>query len=122
MAIDPYIGYGGAEADRDLFKARVSGFRNMNHLQMTSGEAARSGRVVEASLVFIDAVHDYANALFDGWTWGGKLVSGGLLAFHDTDSLSFAGVQKAVWDLLHLPGGTFSLFLHVNGLVVLKRA
>lgn len=121
MAIDPYIGYGGAESDFIQMQQKIAHLPNVRHLRMTSGEAARQGHVEIASFVFVDAVHDYVNARFDGYTWGNKLSPGGLIAFHDTDSLIFAGVQRAVWELLNDPANHYSLFAHVEGLVVLKR-
>ncbi len=121
VAVDPYIGYGGAESDCQMMKQRVSQLKNVRHLRMTSGEAARLGHVEQISFVFVDAVHDYVNARFDGFTWGNKLSLGGLIAFHDTDSIGFAGVQRAVWEMLNHKSRYWSLFAHVNGLVVLKR-
>lgn len=120
VAVDPYIGYGGAQSDFEKMQQRVGCLPHVRHLRMTSGEAAASREVKKVSMVFIDAVHDYANVSFDGFAWGGKLVKGGLLAFHDTDNIGFAGVQRAVWELLH-ESGKYTLFAHVDGLVVLQR-
>ena len=121
IAVDPYIGYGGADSDFEQMKQRVSGFTNVTHLRMTSGEASRNLSGKEASFVFVDAVHDYVNALFDGAAWGGKLTSGGLIAFHDTDSEGFAGVQRAVWEMLNNKLSGYALYAHVEGLVVLRK-
>ena len=123
FAVDPYMGYGGAESDLELMKQRVAPLKNVRHLRMTSGEARSQHDlwVDGASFIFVDAVHDYVNARFDGHVWGGLLNSGGLMAFHDTDSKAFAGVQRAVWELLNQASGPYKLFAHVNGLVVVQR-
>lgn len=120
-AVDPYIGYGGAESDFEKMRQRTGFLPHLRHLRMTSGGAASASHVERASLVFIDAVHDYVNASFDGHVWGRKLVRGGLLAFHDTDSPGFPGVQRAVWELLHQSPAEYALHAHVDGLVVLQR-
>lgn len=121
VAVDPYIGYGGAESDFEKMRQRTGNVPHLRHLRMTSGAAAAGRHVERASFVFIDAVHDYVNASFDAHVWGDKLVPGGLLAFHDTDSTGFPGVQRAVWELLHRPSAGYVLHAHVDGLVVLKR-
>lgn len=121
VAVDPYIGYGGAAGDFQIMQKRITGLTHVRHLRMTSGQAADGGHVSQASFVFVDAVHDYVNALFDGSVWGRKLLRGGLLAFHDTDCPGFAGVQRAVWELLQQPKPEYTLFAHVDGLIVLKK-
>jgi predicted O-methyltransferase YrrM len=90
-AVDPYIGYGGWEADLDQFNARVGVLSNVIQLRLTSGRALQhlSGRAL--SLVFIDAVHDYSNSWFDFKGWSTLLQSGGIIALHDVDD--FHGVN-----------------------------
>lgn len=123
FAVDPYMGYGGAEFDLGLMKQRVALLQNVRHLRMTSGEARGRHELWRdgASFIFVDAVHDYMNARFDGHVWGDLLNSGGLIAFHDTDSKGFAGVQRAVWELLNQPFSPYKLFAHVDGLAVLQK-
>lgn len=121
IIVDPYIGYGGAETDLHSMQKRTEGLINISHLRMTSGEAGRNGGIEQISFAFIDAVHDYVNATFDGRMWAEKLVQGGLIAFHDTDSERFGGVQAAVWRMIHANELNLELFAHVEGVVVLIK-
>ena len=120
-AIDPYIGYGGAEGDMEMFRSRTHGMPMVKHLRMTSGQAATHPGLEALSFCFIDAVHDYVNVRFDGAVWGERIVKGGLLAFHDTDEIGFAGVRRAVWEQLNAQNSPWILWSHVQGLVVLQR-
>jgi predicted O-methyltransferase YrrM len=117
FAVDPYIGYGGAENDQRLFMKRIGHLPNVKHLRLTSGEAARTWSASDVSLVFIDAVHDYVNTSFDIDMWGQKLVPGGLMALHDTDNPLFPGTRRAAFAALK----TMDLWAHVNDLVILKK-
>jgi len=117
FAIDPYIGYGGAEDDKLAFQKRVGHLPNVKHLRLTSGEAARTWNHGDAGFVFIDAVHDYVNTRFDINAWGQKLVSGGLMALHDTDNPRFPGTRKAASEAFK----TMDLWAHINDLVILKK-
>lgn len=121
IAVDPYVGYGGSESDLRLMNERVNHLANVRHLRMTSGDAMHPGVVDGVSFVFIDAVHDYVNALFDGYGWGERLSAGGVIAFHDADSRIFAGVQRAIWELLNWTPHKYTVFAHINGLVALRR-
>lgn len=121
VIVDPYAGYGGAESDLQKMQERISKLPNVTHHRMTSGEAARSGSVTTISFAFIDAVHDYVNVIFDGTIWARKLVPGGLIAFHDTDSRISSGARAAVWKLIHNSTSGLELFAHVEGLVVLRK-
>lgn len=62
-------------------------------LRMTSAEAVQ--RVEQADLVFIDAGHDYPNALADIQLWWPKVRVGGFLTGHDYQH-KFPGVMRAV--------------------------
>jgi predicted O-methyltransferase YrrM len=117
FAIDPYIGYGGAEDDRKVFQQRVANLPNVSHLHCTSGEAARTWNCGNIGFVFIDAVHDYANTSYDIHVWEKALVSGGLMALHDTDNVHFPGTRKAAKLALR----TMDLWTHINDLVILKK-
>ncbi|HAO78235.1 MAG TPA: hypothetical protein DCQ92_04500 [Verrucomicrobia subdivision 3 bacterium] len=120
FAVDPYIGYGGAETDMVAMLKRIQRLNNVQHLRLTSGEAIQQVRVTPLSFVFVDAVHDYVNAHFDGVSWGKLICPQGMLAFHDTDSRHFPGVQRVVWNLLKKKDD-YELFGHVHGLVVLRK-
>lgn len=122
FAVDPYAGYGGAEDDYLAFRERTRGLKNVSHHRETSGQASANPSLTTVSFAFIDAVHDYVNAKFDGVTWSRKLVQNGMIAFHDTDSSCFPGVARAVWELLNDSDGSLLLHFHVPGLVILRRA
>jgi hypothetical protein len=98
VAVDPYSGYGGAEAEREQFSRRVAGLDNVVLEATTSGEAARQWRHGPVSFLFIDAVHDYVNTAFDIAVWSPLLVPGGILALHDTDQEAFAGTRRAAFE------------------------
>jgi predicted O-methyltransferase YrrM len=117
VAVDPYIGYGGAEVDREAFLKRVGNFINVKHLRLTSGEAARTWSHGTVSFVFIDAVHDYVNTRYDIKAWRDKLMSGGLMALHDTDNPQFPGTRKAASAALK----NMDLWAHINDLVILRK-
>lgn len=84
-AVDPYIGYGGWESDLAIFKERVQYQPNIYHFPLTSGAAFRQLQNQSCSLVFVDAVHDFANTWFDFFAWSSIIKSGGLIAMHDVD-------------------------------------
>jgi hypothetical protein len=98
VAVDPYSGYGGAEAEFDHFRRRVAGLGNVVLERKTSGAAAGAWRHGPASFLFIDAVHDYVNTAFDIATWSPLLIPGGILALHDTDQEIFAGTRRAAFE------------------------
>ena len=104
VAVDPYIGYGGADEDLAIFRRRTTPIANIEHWKMTSGEGARKMTGTSPSLAFVDAVHDYVNTLFDGCVWGEQLAVQGCLAFHDTDDPAFPGTRRAVWELSQAGG------------------
>ncbi|MEO6809196.1 MAG: class I SAM-dependent methyltransferase [Isosphaeraceae bacterium] len=115
VAVDPYIGYGGAEAEFVRFQENTAGLSNVVHERTTSGAAARGWQHGPASLIFIDAVHDYANTAFDIETWSAHLAPGGILALHDTDQLCFAGTRRAAFEAL----GRSTLLAHPENLTLL---
>lgn len=120
FAVDPYIGYGGAETDRVGMLKRIERFKNVQHLRLTSGEALLEIGGTQLSFVFVDAVHDYVNARFDGVSWGRLICPRGVIAFHDADARQFPGVQRVVWNLLR-EKDNYELFGHVHGLVMLRK-
>jgi predicted O-methyltransferase YrrM len=91
-AVDPFIGYGGAEDDFEIFRKRTSNLSNVHHLRKTSGEAFQEMAEVNASLVFIDAIHDVSNSWFDVLSWSKIVLPGGMLAMHDVDDHSGSGL------------------------------
>ncbi len=118
VAVDPYSGYGGAEEDLAQFLRRVDGLDNVVLERATSGAAARAWRHGPASLLFIDAVHDYVNTAFDIATWSPLLVPGGILALHDTDQEIFAGTRRAAFEALCEE--RFELLAHPANLTLLR--
>jgi predicted O-methyltransferase YrrM len=118
FAVDPYIGYGGAEEEYGRFKLRIAGLRNVTHLKMTSGEAARAWNRGPISLVFIDAVHDYVNARYDISVWSDLVVTGGIIALHDTDDPRFPGSRRAAFEAAK----RFHIWAHPPGMVLLRKS
>ena len=116
IAVDPYKGYGGAEEDFARFREKVQGLGNVIHEQTTSGDAARNWWHGPASLVFIDAVHDYDNTSFDIESWLPKIVPGGILALHDVDQAIFPGTRRAAFELL----GRLELVAHPENLALFR--
>jgi predicted O-methyltransferase YrrM len=114
VAVDPYIGHGGAEAEYRQFLDRAGRLGNVVHERKTSGEAVRTWTHGPVSFVFIDAVHDYMNTSFDLEAWSVLLVPGGVLALHDTDQEGFAGTRKAAFEAL----GRFELLAHPSNLTL----
>jgi predicted O-methyltransferase YrrM len=100
IAVDPYDGYGGAEADLAQFRSRVVGLGNVIHEKRPSGDASRKWAHGPPGLVFIDAVHDYVNTSFDVSAWLPKVRPGGILALHDVDQAVYAGTRRAAFELL----------------------
>ena len=116
VAVDPYSGYGGAEAEFAHFRRQVEGLDNVILERTTSGAATRDWRHGPASLLFIDAVHDYVNTSFDIATWSPLLVPGGILALHDTDQEIFAGTRRAAFEAHRLK--RFELLAHPSNLTL----
>jgi predicted O-methyltransferase YrrM len=119
VAIDPFIGYGGNLEDFAAFRANTAGLSTLTHRRVTSGEGAAhwtDGRTI--SLIFIDAVHDYANTRFDIANWMPLLAPGGIIALHDVDLPEWAGTRRAAAELLP----RCSLFAHVENLVLFQVA
>lgn len=119
VGVDPFIGWGGAEADYRMFSRRISEVENVRHKRCTSGEAARNWDCGPVGFVFIDAVHDYWNTKHDIYTWKQHLASDGLLAAHDTDSFEFAGTRRAVYE--EATSSSFTLYAHLEDLTILQK-
>ncbi|GAH71940.1 unnamed protein product [marine sediment metagenome] len=106
-AIDPHIGvfehrkiYGEAGTFpgfmRNIKKAKVDDV--VIPIVKTSEEAARNF-TEPVELVFIDGVHEYKFVSLDFELWFPKLVSGGIIAFHD--AIGFPGPRRVVTENLH---------------------
>jgi hypothetical protein len=118
LVIDPYIGYGAWEEDMEIMVNRTRNLSNYRHIRLTSGAAAKELRTI--SFCFVDAVHDYANTIFDGFTYGDKVVKGGVIAFHDTDNPKFSGTRRAVFEIAKSHLG-FEILFHAQDIVVLRK-
>lgn len=120
IGVDPFIGYGGFEDDYNAFRARTKNFDNVQHIQKTSGEAARLWEKQNISFLFIDAVHDYVNTQFDLSTWIQFTVPGSFIALHDTDLKNFAGTRKAAHEALLVNKYNLDLYCHVDNLIIFR--
>ena len=119
VAVDPFLGgYGATNMDYDTFKRRIQGIANLVHVRSTSGAAAAGWNHGPASLIFIDAVHDYANVSFDISVWWPKLIVGGIMAFHDTDDANFPGTRRAVHELFARGA---ELYAHPHNITLLRK-
>ncbi len=99
-AVDPFIGYGGSQRDEQIFQNRILQHPNISHLRLTSGEAVARPECQRVSLVFIDAVNDYANFWFNCNVWMQRVQPGGFLAVNQVDEWS--GPNLACRRLLRL--------------------
>lgn len=68
-------------------------------LRGESVEMAKEVPDKSLSLVYIDADHSYAGVISDVRAWRSKLLSGGVMAFHDYENSAY-GVKMAVQDSL----------------------
>lgn len=116
-AVDPFQGYGGVDDDFSIFRENTVDLSNVEHLRMTSGAAAKNFSDPVA-FVFVDAVHDYVNTIFDVCAWSANLSVGGLLAMHDVDNPRYAGTHVAAWQMSR----RFQLVCHIPGLVILCKS
>lgn len=91
VAVDPFIGYGGADNDFKVFKSNTDDLKNVTHKRTTSGEALKDFADDTVSMVFVDAVHDVSNSWFDCVSWSRKIKVGGILAMHDVDDHAGSG-------------------------------
>lgn len=117
VAVDPYIGYGGREVDLAVFRDNTATLPQVTHVRETSGRGRSAwphGRSV--SLLYIDAVNDYANRRFDIAAWRPLVVSGGIIAVPDVDQPGRAGLRRAAVELARL----CPLFIHVENLAAFR--
>jgi predicted O-methyltransferase YrrM len=116
IAVDPFIGYGGSAEDYAVFQRNTCDLANLIHVAKTSGQAVANWTLGAISLLFIDAVHDWANTRFDLHAWSKYVGDGGLVVLHDTDSRHWAGTRKAAFEFARSCG----LFAHTEGLAILR--
>ena len=94
ISVDTFQGdpEAGIEDVFDEFKSNI-GTRAISYNKLESVKAATEFTDGELDGVFIDAAHDYQNALADIKAWLPKVKEGGFFGGHDADS---EGVQKAL--------------------------
>lgn len=118
VAVDPFGGRGSVASDFDTFKKNIAPYPHVTHIRKTSGAAAKEWSHGPASLIFQDGVHDYANTSFDISAWWPILSVGGIMAFHDTDQMRFAGTRRAVYELVQSGG---ELFAHTDNITLVRK-
>jgi predicted O-methyltransferase YrrM len=116
-AVDPFMEYGGSEADFEHFRAKTGALANVTHIRKTSGEAAMDFLDGSLSMVFIDGVHDFSNSWFDFVSWSRKVASGGLVALHDVDE--HEGVTLTCSKIISDPA--FSIFAYCPNLIIFEK-
>lgn len=97
---ETYQGWDFVKIEQEYY-ANVRPYRDrVTHLRKSSAEAVD---LVDGGqdLIFIDAAHDYANAMDDIRLWRQRLRPGGILAGHDYQH-RFPGVMRAVADSFNL--------------------
>lgn len=117
-AVDPYIGYGGWESDLAMFQERVQSLSNTHHLRETSGSAFKKLQNQSCSLVFVDAVHDFANTWFDFFAWSSIVRPKGLIAMHDVDD--FPGTNLAFRKII-AQKDKYSLWGYCPNLAIIQK-
>jgi len=80
------------------FDANTKDFKNIVKMTMTSERAAKDFDK-PVGLIFIDGDHDYEAVRLDFDLWYPKLVKGGWMAFHDSDS--WTGVIKLMDEVMN---------------------
>lgn len=114
IAVDPFIGYGGSDRDYRCFKTNIEGLNNITHERRTSGEAFRQWKYGPISFIFIDAVHDYVNSIFDIQAWSSLVIPGGIIALHDVDQYAYAGTRQAAFEMF----SQAEIFAHPENLLM----
>lgn len=117
-AVDPYIGYGGNNQDECIFRQRAAQHQNITHLRLTSGQALARPECQSVSMVFVDAVNDYANFWFNCVCWMNRIMPGGLLAVNQVDE--WPGPNLACRRLLRLKS-RIAAWGYCEDLIVFKR-
>lgn len=116
-AVDPFMGYGGADEDYNIFERNTRNISNINHIRLPSGSAAVDFKG-DISLLFIDAVHDFSNSWFDFCAWSPKVAANGFIAMHDVDD--FPGVGKTCQLINSLPA--YSIWAYAPNIVIFQKS
>ncbi|MFB1490755.1 MULTISPECIES: class I SAM-dependent methyltransferase [unclassified Thiocapsa] len=116
VAIDPWIGDRN-EVNYRAFLARTAHLDNVFAERKPFGQAIREWSHGKASFAFIDAAHDYVNVAHDLAAVQRIMVPGGIMAFHDTDNVAFAGCRRALYEKVEL----FEVVAHITNLVILRN-
>ena len=99
-AIDPHTGSkehqrrGSKVWTFDEFRHNIESAQVKQFVKPLVMESVKAAKLVKepVELVFIDGAHDYASVKADFKAWYPKLVSGGIIAFHD--SITWKGVRQ----------------------------
>jgi hypothetical protein len=89
------------------FDKRMSNFKNVTKMKMTSQEAVKEFEDNSLDFVYIDGLHTYDGVKNDITWWKSKIKEGGFLAGHDWGHRRYPGVKKAVLELLGEPNKLF---------------
>jgi len=116
-AIDPYIGYGGCKTDLAIFNSRTANDGKIKHICSTSGTARMQLADIRIGFIFIDAVHDFANTMFDVKTWEDLVIENGFIAFHDVDDNRFSGTRRVAFKMRK----KYTLYAHIDGLAIFQK-
>jgi predicted O-methyltransferase YrrM len=82
-------------------ESKVISNDRVTFLRQTSRQASANLHGNEYDLIFIDALHDYENVMFDISAWWPRVRKGGVLAGHDFNH-KWPGVERAVADHFNL--------------------
>jgi predicted O-methyltransferase YrrM len=115
VAIDPWIGDQN-DTNYQAFKSRTVNRHNVLVERKTFGEAIREWNHGPVSFAFIDAAHDYVNVSHDLAAVQQIMAPEGIMAFHDTDNIRFAGCRRALFNEIE----RFDLIAHVPNLSILR--
>ncbi len=106
-AIDPHVEYvgpkGGVYGPRDQAALYQNIVRNrvgelVAVVSLPSKAAAKAWHGQSIGLLWIDGDHRYEGVRSDLDSWYPHVISGGLIAFHDSDD---EGVQRAISEAIH---------------------
>lgn len=115
VAVDPWIGDRN-NVNWEAFRNRTGDLTNVRSERKPFGKAMREWTHGPASFAFIDAAHDYVNVAHDFAAVRGVMTPGGVIAFHDTDNIAFAGCRRAVYEIAE----DFELLAHIPNLTVFR--
>jgi hypothetical protein len=100
LLIDPWVAYenSSAESMEGRFQRCKRRLRNKNvvYIRKPSMEAVQEVKDLSLDFVYIDAMHDFDNAMMDYIVWSPKVKIGGIVSGHDYANSGRLGVFKAV--------------------------